>query len=105
MNAAKRPLSGLQRQVLALYRSALRTAREKPADQRKMIEDYARDEFQKNLSLSKTDYMRIEHMIRKGSKQLELLNMPQTTGVHVSPTPHAGAGGHSCCSDPNHHHH
>mmetsp|Transcript_9918 Transcript_9918/g.25235 ORF Transcript_9918/g.25235 Transcript_9918/m.25235 type:complete len:108 (-) Transcript_9918:649-972(-) len=104
MSAARRPLSGLQRQVLSLYRAALRTAREKPDDQRRMIEEYTRGEFQKHASLSKSDYMRIEHMLRKGSKQLELLNMPHTTGVHVAP--HTG-GGHSdsCCGDPNHHHH
>mmetsp|Transcript_14506 Transcript_14506/g.29674 ORF Transcript_14506/g.29674 Transcript_14506/m.29674 type:complete len:102 (+) Transcript_14506:83-388(+) len=87
-------LSGLQKDVLALYRSILReTIRKdrKPAlDSHHQVPlnqllhsnsnsstSFARDKFRKEASLVKrSDFKTIEYKIRKGQKQLKLLQMP-----------------------------
>jgi len=68
--------SKLQLQVLALYRQCLRVARDKPG-----AADYVRSEFRSNASINKSEVMRIEHLLRKGQRQLEGLQKPTTTGV------------------------
>ena len=100
-------LSGLQKDVLALYRSILRQAVHKdrisflPSDNKskgaesllhypqvnKLLSTsssstaYARDKFRKEaLVVKRSDFKTIEYKIRKGKKQLELLKMP---GVNV----------------------
>jgi len=100
-------LSGLQKDVLALYRSILRQAVHKdrtsflPPDNKskgaasllhyppvnKLLSTsssstaYARDKFRKEaLVVKRSDFKTIEYKIRKGKKQLELLKMP---GVNV----------------------
>ena len=45
--------SGLQRQVLALYRQILRAVREKPESHRQKIQDYARGQIELNAHLDK----------------------------------------------------
>mmetsp|Transcript_27104 Transcript_27104/g.42556 ORF Transcript_27104/g.42556 Transcript_27104/m.42556 type:complete len:101 (-) Transcript_27104:233-535(-) len=85
-------LSGLQKDVLALYRSILReTIRKdrKPAvdihlplnqlfsSSSKSSTSFARDKFREEASLVKrSDFKTIEYKIRKGQKQLKLLQMP-----------------------------
>jgi succinate dehydrogenase assembly factor 1 len=86
-------LSGLQKDVLALYRSILReTIRKdrKPSVDNKHLPlnqllssssnsstSFARDQFRKEASLVKrSDFKTIEYKIRKGQKQLKLLKMP-----------------------------
>ncbi|KAL7447088.1 hypothetical protein ACHAXM_011103 [Skeletonema potamos] len=86
-------LSGLQKDVLALYRSILReTIRKdrKPGVLNKHLPlnqlltsssnsstSFARDQFRKEASLVKrSDFKTIEYKIRKGQKQLKLLKMP-----------------------------
>ena len=92
--------SGLQRQVLALYRSALREASRKDligatrgglqplgqggafldllaAEPEGSTTSYARAEFRRRAaSVSRSDFRTIEHMIRAGEKQLKILMMP-----------------------------
>ncbi|KAL7431147.1 hypothetical protein ACHAXH_002562 [Discostella pseudostelligera] len=90
-------LSGLQKDVLALYRSILRESIRKD---RKVASsllsssstssssstntttlDYARKKFrQEAAQVPRSDFKTIEYKIRKGRKQLELLKMP---GVNV----------------------
>ncbi|KAJ5514860.1 hypothetical protein N7463_004412 [Penicillium fimorum] len=62
-------LSGLQRDVLSLYRKCLREIRNKP-------ETVYRAEFQKHLSVNKKDFSTIEYLLRKGNRQLELYATP-----------------------------
>ncbi len=86
-------LSGLQKDVLALYRSILReTIRKdrKPAVDTQHVPlnqlfsscsnsstSFARDKFRQEASLVKrSDFKTIEYKIRKGQKQLKLLQMP-----------------------------
>ncbi|KAJ5408289.1 hypothetical protein N7509_002172 [Penicillium cosmopolitanum] len=89
-------LSGLQREVLSLYRSCLREIRNKPAvgvslppphtmhtfltallqDSRNNFKRYARAEFQKHLSVNKKDFSTVEYLLRKGHRQLEMYASP-----------------------------
>ncbi|TGO65936.1 hypothetical protein BOTNAR_0072g00100 [Botryotinia narcissicola] len=69
-------LSGLQRDVLALYRKCLRESRKKPAEARKHFEVYARLEFSKNITLDKKDFNTIEYLLRKGQRQVDMYSSP-----------------------------
>ena len=93
-------LSGLQKEVLSLYRRILREAFKKDLssssaaapkfvaflqgkDQSSSTTStkYAAQEFRRQAgSVSRSDFKRIEYMIRKGEKQVKLLQMP---GVKV----------------------
>ncbi|KAJ4394559.1 hypothetical protein N0V93_003778 [Gnomoniopsis smithogilvyi] len=69
-------LSGLQKEVLVLYRSCLREARKKPEQSRKHFEAFARTEFEKNLAVEKRDFAAIEFLLRKGRRQLDSYSAP-----------------------------
>jgi hypothetical protein len=92
-------LSGLQLQVLALYRTLLREAAKKDAanitssssSSAKSFVDlikeegtcvsYAKNEFRKQaLEVKRSDFKTIEYKMRKTQKQIKLLQMP---GVKV----------------------
>ncbi|KAM5373852.1 hypothetical protein ACJZ2D_006814 [Fusarium nematophilum] len=84
-------LSGLQKEVLALYRSCLRESRKKPLATRPHFENFARNEFARNLSIDKRDFAAIEFLLRKGRRQLEVYASP---GIKdVSPEIMASASG------------
>jgi len=74
-------LSGLQKDVLSLYRNCLRAARKKPADTRPNFEAFARNEFEKNTKMDKKDFGTIEFMLRKGNRQLEIYAVPGVRNV------------------------
>ena len=92
-----RKLSGLQREVLALYRTILREAVKKDRDAAEELQSlpmtsllsheagtttsYAREEFRKQAgAVRRSDFKAIEYRIRKGQKHVKLLQMP---GVKV----------------------
>ncbi|KAG5932044.1 hypothetical protein E4U53_001514 [Claviceps sorghi] len=68
--------SGLQKEVLTLYRQCLRESRKKPASTRAHFEQFARTEFSRNLSLDKRDFAAIEFLLRKGRRQLDTYSSP-----------------------------
>ncbi|KAJ5585322.1 uncharacterized protein N7459_005122 [Penicillium hispanicum] len=74
-------LSGLQREVLSLYRQCLREIRKKPAESRGNFKSYARAEFQKHLSVNKKDFGAIEYLLRKGHRQLEMYTSPAIRNI------------------------
>ncbi|PCD22729.1 hypothetical protein FGRA07_04099 [Fusarium graminearum] len=78
-------LSGLQKEVLALYRNCLRETRKKPQATRPHFESYARNEFARNLSIDKRDFAAIEFLLRKGRRQLEVYGSPATSSLNNSP--------------------
>jgi hypothetical protein len=45
---------------------------------------YAREQFEKHHTVDKRDVMRIEHLLRKGAKQLELAQEPEFSGISAS---------------------
>ena len=65
--------SKLQRQVLQLYKQFMRLAEQKPG-----LASHVQYEFRKWAVLERTDVMRIEHLLRRGQRQLQMLN---TRGV------------------------
>lgn len=83
MTSTGKRLTGLQKQVLALYRSCLRGARAKPPAARTALYAYARDEFHKHQHVSHSAIQLIEHLMRRGHKQLELLSKKEAQGIHV----------------------
>ncbi|KAK8126630.1 heat repeat protein [Apiospora kogelbergensis] len=96
-------LSGLQRDVLSLYRQCLRAARTKPEvimpprpkpAQLHQANLYKRQhaltsrlllgksEMNKNVRIDKRDFAAIEFLLRKGHRQLEVYSAPGITDIH-----------------------
>ncbi|KAJ4380126.1 hypothetical protein N0V86_004435 [Didymella sp. IMI 355093] len=75
-------LSGLQKDVLSLYRQCLRAVREKPANTRLHFREFARTEFHKNQGVGKKDFGTIEYLLRKGRRQLETYQDPGIKDLH-----------------------
>lgn len=81
--------SGLQKQVLTLYGGFLKQLRAKvldpncglTVDQLPEVRRNIRMQFEKNRNVSKTDFMRIEYLIRNGEKQLKAFKNPTVTGI------------------------
>ncbi|RDI76378.1 hypothetical protein Vi05172_g13639 [Venturia inaequalis] len=69
-------LSGIQRDVLSLYRKCMRAANKKPAETKDKFKDFTRSEFRKHLELNKKDFSTIEFLLRKGNRQLEIYEDP-----------------------------
>lgn len=81
-------LSGLQKDVLSLYRIILRVAFQKDShDKSSFIQQlcynpntstyYARNEFRKQAQkVQRSDFQTIEYQIRKGHKQIKMLRQP-----------------------------
>jgi succinate dehydrogenase assembly factor 1 len=74
-------VSGLAKQALALHRALLRAARDKAPDARASIRARIRAEFERHRAIDPRDVMSIEHRIRHGRKQLELLRDPAVKGL------------------------
>jgi succinate dehydrogenase assembly factor 1 len=73
-------LSGLQKDVLKLYRELLRTARKK--DPTFLLAATVSIEFRKRSStVTRKEVNRIEHMIRAGHKQHKLMQMQGFTTI------------------------
>ncbi|GER27601.1 succinate dehydrogenase assembly factor 1 [Striga asiatica] len=72
MGASGNPrLSGMQKQVLALYRGFLRAARTKSPEERTKIELIVSAEFRHNSTqVDRKNFLYIEYLIRRGSMHL-----------------------------------
>ncbi|KAI3826051.1 hypothetical protein L1987_00093 [Smallanthus sonchifolius] len=67
-------LSGIQKQVLSLYRRFLRTAHSKTPENRAHIESLVSAEFRKNSQLiDRKNFLHVEYLLRRGKKQLDQL--------------------------------
>lgn len=78
--------SGLQLEVLALYRDLLRAAGRKQhaaTNARESIVEQIRSEFRSSSRVPKTAFARIEHLFRKGKKSLEMLSQEQVRATSV----------------------
>ncbi|OQU99607.1 hypothetical protein CLAIMM_05217 [Cladophialophora immunda] len=74
--------SGLQREVLKLYRACLRAAGKKPEATRENFRNAARREFRKNQKVDKKDFGAVEALIRMGARKLELYSSPGVRDIH-----------------------
>ena len=96
--ATARKLSGLQKDVLSLYRSLLRVAAQKDRAEGQHIPittllssiggagetttSHARAEFRRQCAeVKRSDFRTIEYLIRKGRKHVKLLQMPGVKGT------------------------
>lgn len=78
--------SGLQHQVLSLYRKTLKAARKKDIEYKCNDScEFVRDSFRFNATdVCRTDFRTIEFLMRQGEKKLKLLSNPSTRGIrHV----------------------
>jgi succinate dehydrogenase assembly factor 1 len=90
-------LSGLQKQVLALYRSLLRTARTLPVDgpsRESLVGHIVREFRAKARSVDKLDFQRIEFLLRQAKKQAGHLSA-SANGVSGFATSASGGGAHA----------
>ncbi|ETI54250.1 hypothetical protein F441_02880 [Phytophthora nicotianae CJ01A1] len=63
--------SGLQLQVLALYKKALQAAKRKDLDTLR----YVRERFREDVAtVDRKDFVVIEYMLRKGERDLKMLD-------------------------------
>lgn len=75
-------LSGMQKQVLGLYRGFLRAAHTKSPEERRQIESIVSAEFRRNSKLvDRKNFIYIEYLLRRGKKQLDQLSSPDTVGL------------------------
>ncbi|KAG8661534.1 succinate dehydrogenase assembly factor 1, mitochondrial isoform X2 [Manihot esculenta] len=83
MGASNGPrLSGMQKQVLSLYRAFLRAARLKSPEDRRQIESMVSAEFRHNSQhVDRKNFLYIEYLLRRGKKQLDQLKSPDTVGL------------------------
>mmetsp|Transcript_11391 Transcript_11391/g.18537 ORF Transcript_11391/g.18537 Transcript_11391/m.18537 type:complete len:84 (+) Transcript_11391:54-305(+) len=69
--------SGLQMDVLRLYRMLIRAAKAKDPVHPHYFVSYVRQEFRKSAAgVKRTDIKRIEFLIRQGIKQKKIIEMP-----------------------------
>lgn len=73
--------SGIQKQVLALYRESLRAARRVPAPEgAAAAAAFARQEFRLGAAtVDRMDFQRVEHLLRAARKRLDALQKSNVT--------------------------
>ncbi|KAG1748634.1 hypothetical protein EDB19DRAFT_215284 [Suillus lakei] len=77
--------SGLQKEVLGLYRRALRMVRTKPALTQPKFLLFVRYNFHtQSSSVSPRDIAAIEHLLRRGQRQLEMYEQPSVRDCQIS---------------------
>ncbi|KAI0260218.1 hypothetical protein BC834DRAFT_901717 [Gloeopeniophorella convolvens] len=77
--------SGLQKEVLSLYRRALRMVRTKPPTTRDKFHLFVRYSFKTQAAaISPRSLSSVEHLIRRGKRQLETYENPSVRDCWVS---------------------
>ncbi|KAF9516429.1 hypothetical protein BS47DRAFT_1259885, partial [Hydnum rufescens UP504] len=76
--------SGLQQQVLALYRRALRMTTAKPALARPKFRLFVHYHFRKNAAISPRDIGTVEYLLRQGIKQVDMYENPSIRDCHLT---------------------
>lgn len=75
----------MQKDVLSLYRSAVRLAMKKSQgrDEGKAMLKVVREEFEKYREIEKSNILKIEYLIRKGKRQIALLGSDSVHNISV----------------------
>nr|CCA23842.1 conserved hypothetical protein [Albugo laibachii Nc14] len=80
-----RPRSGLQKQVLKLYKSLLSAAKQKDQggeDRRGSTYSYVRERFRENAeSVDRSDFAKIEYLLRKGERDLKMVDRIKSANI------------------------
>ena len=81
--------SGIQRQVLSLYRESLQAARRIPNPAgAAAAAAFARAEFRRGAStVDRMDFQRVEHMLRAARKQLDTFSRASNCTLRAAPSP------------------
>ncbi|KAL7413293.1 hypothetical protein BDY24DRAFT_389576 [Mrakia frigida] len=79
----KRPISGLQREVLSLYKRSLKMTLSKPLEAQPNFLLLTRYNF-RHPPLTSRDVAAIEHQIRLGNRTLELYTSPSIRKVNTT---------------------
>ncbi|CAH2445875.1 Succinate dehydrogenase assembly factor [Komagataella phaffii CBS 7435] len=74
--------SGLQKEVLKLYRSCIRQAYKKPTENQDHWVRFVHEQFDKYRAIPKRDFATIEHLLRTGHRRLEMYSNDNITDVH-----------------------
>ncbi|KAG0337470.1 hypothetical protein BG000_005373 [Podila horticola] len=75
--------SGLQRDILDLYRKCFRAARLKPEANRPHFHAFIRMQFRKHSEVKQRDFATIEYLLRMGKRQLEVYSAPSIEDVTI----------------------
>ena len=75
--------------MLSLARQLFRAARSQPAAVRAAVAAEVRAEFAAHADVARGDVARVEHLLRRGAKQLALLRSPHFRGVQQVTPPQA----------------
>ncbi|KAF8952483.1 hypothetical protein BGZ46_003475 [Entomortierella lignicola] len=75
--------SGLQQDVLNLYRQCFRAARLKPEANRSHFHEFIRMQFRKHSEVKQRDFSTIEYLLRTGKRQLAAYSSPSIEDVTV----------------------
>ncbi|PKA53859.1 hypothetical protein AXF42_Ash011339 [Apostasia shenzhenica] len=79
---APHKLSGMQKQVLGLYRGFLRAAKLKDPEERLRIVSVVSSEFHRNAkNVDRKNFHYIEYLLHRGKRQLEQLKRSTTVSL------------------------
>lgn len=73
--------SGLQQQVLSLYRQCIRISLKKPVETRDRFVRHFRSTFREQLGVNPRDFNTIEYLLRRGKAKLKALETPDVTDI------------------------
>ncbi|KAG0277893.1 hypothetical protein BGZ95_005125 [Linnemannia exigua] len=83
MSTAPVRRSGLQKDILNLYRQCFRAARLKPEANRPHFHAFIRMQFRKHSDVKQRDFSTIEYLLRTGKRQLKVYSAPSIEDVTV----------------------
>lgn len=73
--------TGIQKDVISLYRKCVRAALKKGASKEEFLA-FSREQFERHKDLSRKDFATIEYLLRTGHRKLEMFSNPSLTRVH-----------------------
>lgn len=74
--------SGIQLDVIHLYRACLRAVRTKPEDTQDHWYEFVRRNFDAHMEVKKKDFATIEYHLRIGHRRLEQYGQPGIRDIH-----------------------
>ncbi|ODV62885.1 Sdh6p ASCRUDRAFT_74341 [Ascoidea rubescens DSM 1968] len=75
-------LSGLQKEVIRLYRACIRQSYKKPIENQGNFRKYIRQEFGKYRDLPRRDFTTVEHLLRTGHRRFEMFSQEQIRDIN-----------------------
>ncbi|ORZ11347.1 hypothetical protein BCR41DRAFT_357066, partial [Lobosporangium transversale] len=75
--------SGLQQEVINLYRQCFRAVRLKPETSRPHFQTFIRMQFRKHSDVKQRDFSTIEYLLRMGKRQLDTYSSPSIKDITV----------------------